>query len=326
MKKLKLMEAVLNQFEGGTSAGGATAGDGGAASVSSGDAQAIPGNTRRGKDTGETNVVYGKQDAQPGSNATEPPDAGENNLEAQKSSNTLEERRKAYQALVNGEYKDIYTEDTQRIINRRFREAKQTEATLQAQQPVIDLLMERYRISNGDIATLKTAVENDGNFWADAAEAAGMTEDAYREYVRNKREKQALARELEDRKNREAAEKTLQKWYAEGEELKTIYPSFSLDAESANPQFVSLLKSGIPVKLAYEVIHKDDLVANASREAARKAEERVVQAVRANGVRPGENGTSSQSAFVVKDDVSKLSKKDRAEVVRRAARGEQIRF
>ena len=38
------------------------------------------------------------------------------------------------------------------------------------------------------------------------------------------------------------------------------------------------------------------------------------------------SGISSQSAFVVKDDPSQWTKKDRAEVVKRAARGEKIKL
>ena len=327
MKNFMLTEAMLNQFDGGAAAGGAAAGDGGAASAATGETQVVSGNTRRGKNSGDyNNVVFGKQDAQPAAEPTGAPDAGEKKAEVKTTSNTLEERRKAYQELVNGEFKDIYTEDTQRIINRRFREVKDLESAMQAQQPLIDMLVEKYKIKNGDMAQLMAAVENDGAFWSEAAEAAGMTEEAYREFSKTKRENEAFRRELNDRQSREAAEAKLKQWYADGEELKAVYPSFDLEVECENPQFVTLLKSGIPVQKAYEVLHMDDLVADARKEAARRSEERVVQSIRANGARPGENGTSSQSAFVVKDDVSKLSKKDRAEVIRRAARGEQIRF
>jgi hypothetical protein len=58
--------------------------------------------------------------------------------------------------------------------------------------------------------------------------------------------------------------------------------------------------------------------------AAKAAEKQVTANVRARGSRPAENGTNSQGAFTIKNDPSKWSKKDRAEVVRRAQRGEQI--
>lgn len=52
----------------------------------------------------------------------------------------------------------------------------------------------------------------------------------------------------------------------------------------------------------------------------------VADNIRSRAERPMENGMSSQSGVVVKNDVSKLTAKDRREIARRAARGEEIRF
>ena len=70
----------------------------------------------------------------------------------------------------------------------------------------------------------------------------------------------------------------------------------------------------------------DDIKTSAARQAAREAEKQVVDGIRAKGARPPENGTAAQSAFTVKGDVSKLTRKDREEIARRAARGEKITF
>ena len=97
----------LHQFEGG---------DGGAAAPAAGtmgDSQsAAPVNTQRGK-SGE-NVLYGKQAVTDTQDA--PSDAGKAETDVKVTSNTLEEKRKAYRSMVSGDYKDVYTEDTQRII------------------------------------------------------------------------------------------------------------------------------------------------------------------------------------------------------------------
>ena len=58
----------------------------------------------------------------------------------------------------------------------------------------------------------------------------------------------------------------------------------------------------------------------------KSAAQQVTDNVRARGARPAENGVSSGSGFLVKSDVSKLTKKDRAEIARRAAHGEKIVF
>ena len=59
---------------------------------------------------------------------------------------------------------------------------------------------------------------------------------------------------------------------------------------------------------------------------AAQAQKQVVDNIRSRGSRPAENGTVSRSGFTYKSDVSKLSKEDRAEIARRAARGETITF
>ena len=124
----------------------------------------------------------------------------------------------------------------------------------------------------------------------------------------------------------QAAQQQLQKWYSEGEQVKAVYPDFDLGTESKNPQFISMLKAGVPVQHAYEVIHMDEIKAGVAQSTARQTEKQVVDGIRAKGNRPAENGTSSQSAFTVKDDPHKWTKQDRAEVARRAARGETIKL
>lgn len=326
MSNIHMLGIRLNLFEGGAAAGGDGAGAG-TASGTMGDIKASAGSTRRGKSGEYSNVVFGKQQAaQPAAQDTNTPVAGEKKAEVQTTSNTLDEKRKAYRAMVEGEFKDQYTEDTQRIVNRRFREAKQTEETLQKQQPLIDMLMQRYGIADGDVAKLQTAVENDNAYWQQAAEDAGMSVEAYMEFAKTKRENEAFKKAQAESQNRENAERRLQAWIAEGEEVKAVYPDFDLNAEAANPRFVAMLQAGVPVMHAYKVMHMDEIMTDAMQTTAKRTEQAVVQNIRARGSRPAENGLSSQSAFTVKDDVSKLSKKDRAEIARRAARGEHITF
>ena len=241
-------------------------------------------------------------------------------------SDTLEDKRRAYRAMVDGEYKDQYTEDTQRIIDRRFRETKNLEAQLSQQKPILDMLMQRYKIGDGDLSKLSAAIENDDAYWSEAAEEAGMSVEQYKQFQKLQRENLALRQAQRKRQSQQAAQQQLQKWYGEAEQMKADYPEFDLAAESKDPQFLSMLRSGVPVRLAYEVKHMDEIKAGVAQNTAKTTEKQVVEGIRAKGARPAENGTSSQSAFVVKDDPSQWTKKDRAEVVKRAARGEKIKL
>ena len=224
------------------------------------------------------------------------------------------------------EYKDIYTEETQRIINRRFRETQNLEQQVARNQPLIDMLMQRYKISDGDIGKLTAAIENDDAYWSEAAEEAGMSVEQYKQFQKLQRENAALMRDQQQRRSQQAAQQQLQKWYGEAEQVKGVYPSFDLNAEVKNQQFLSMLKSGVPMQNAYEVVHLDDIKAGVAKMQAKATERQVVDGIRAKGARPQENGTTSQSAFTVKDDVSKLTKSERAEIARRVARGEIIKF
>ncbi len=284
-----------------------------------------PGTTRRGK--GEfSNVKFGKQPEGEITNATNPPAAGETKSEVITTSDALEEKRKAFQDLVKGEYKDQYTEATQRLINRRFAETKTLEDQIAAMQPLVSTLAERYGIDSSDLAGISKAIDGDASFLAEMAEQAGMTVEQYKQFTRMKRENDAFRRMQQQTQNQQLANMQVQKWVAEAEAFKAKVPDFSLEAEAQNPQFVNMLKAGIPVEHAYKVAHFDELMTDAMQTTAAQTEAAVVNNVRARGTRPQENMASSQGAAIVKDDVSKLTKEERAEVVKRAARGERIEF
>lgn len=327
MKLNNIMPLCLCLFDG-EGAGATASATGGAQGDTKG---AVPGRTHRGKSGEFTNVLFGKQPQE--ATATETvseaqassPAAGENS-EVKVTSNTLEDKKKAYRELVTGEYKDIHTDEMQRVINRRFGETKLLQDTVDKQQPLIDMLMQRYKVEGGDIAKLTAAIENDEAYWTAAAEEAGMDVKSFKEFQKMKLENKAMQRAVEDRKLEETRRAQTQAWFVEAQEVAKKFKNFDFSAELENPDFVKMLQRGTPVEHAYKVLHFDELMSDAIGATSAITEKRVADSVRANGSRPSENGTSSQSAFTVKDDVSKLTKKERAEIARRAARGEKIYF
>nr|DAT44789.1 MAG TPA: hypothetical protein [Caudoviricetes sp.] len=301
----------------------------GAAAPAQGETKADPGTTRRGKTGALDNVRYGKQPETEVQTETQP-DAGaeEKVKDVETTSDALEERKKAFREMINGEYKDLYTQETQRMIDRRFKEARETEKRMKSYQPVLDTLMERYGIADGDAERLLAAVDNDHAYWSEAAEEAGMTEEQYKEFRRLKRENAELLRSQNEQQQEAQIKAQGEKWYMEAEAMKgnPLYSSFDLLQELQNQEFVSLLQAGTPMEHAYKVIHFDELMGNAVQAAAASTEKKVADSVRAKGARPSENGTNSNSAFVTKSDPSKLTKADFEEIERRVARGERISF
>ncbi len=342
-----LLDIDLHLFDG-AAGGAAGAAAGGEAAAAQESASALPkaevkrpGSSRRARAGEYDNVVFGKQE--PAISAVESdvtPDAGENKGEgnANKSgvsttSDTKEAKRAEFRKLIEGEYKEEYTAEFNNYFNRRFKESKSMEASLGAQKPIMDMLMQRYQIADGDPAKLLKALEQDDAYWEEAADKAGLSVEQYKAMQKLEREnaelralRQRQAAEQQRIEGQQRAQQQLDRWYAEGEKLKELYPGFDFRAETANKAFTDLLKSGIGVQQAYEVIHMDEIKANAAKAAAQSAGQQMVAKIQSRASRPQENGTSSSSAVITKSDVHSLSKKDRAEAVRRAQRGDIIKF
>lgn len=232
------------------------------------------------------------------------------------------ERRKAFEDLINGEYQDLYTEKFQQVFNRRFKEMRRMEQLLNAQKPVIDLLMQRYNIPDGDLNKLRAAIQQDSASWQSAAEQAGMGVEQYR-MMRRLEQENARLRQMQNQQQRQLmARQRVARWEQEARDLQDLYPDFDFRTESQNRKFRELLQSGLSVQKAYELTHLDEIKAAA----ARTAGEQAVAKLQNKAARPLENGTSAQGAVIVKNDVSNLSREERAELARRAQRGETIRF
>lgn len=262
----------------------------------------------------------------PAAEASAPAGAQEQKQEGRSGPDSPEERRKRWQELTRGEFRDLYDEDARRLTSRSDREAQTLRDRLGKSQPILDMLLERYRIGDGDLGKLLSAVENDNDAWRQAAEEAGMSVEQYRQFQRMKRENAELLRQQRNRVGRERADAQLRAWDEQAAQARAVYPGLDLGAEARNPQFLSMLRSGVPVQTAYEVIHMDEIKAGVATAQAQATEKAVTANIKAKGARPQENGAGAGAGFTVKDDVSRLTPKDRAELARRAARGEVITF
>lgn len=329
----KLLDIDLHLFDG---AAGGAAGSAGAEGAQQATESNLPkaethhkrGGSRRAEKGEYDNVVFGKQgDAPAAGEGNTPPAAGEGKGEGSANqTKSIEERRKAFEEMIDGEYKDVYAEKFQKAFDRRFKDVKGMETSLSAQKPIIDMMMQRYNIADGDVAKLQSAIEQDHRYWEAEAEQAGMSTEQYAAIKKLERENQQFRLMAQrEQGQRQAAQQWMQ-WERDAAVLQQTYENFDLRAESQNPHFMKLLGQHWPMKDAYEMVHRDEIAAAKERKAAEAAEARIKASLQNNASRPIENGTSSQSAAIVKSDVNSLSRKDRAEVVRRARRGEKIAF
>ena len=290
---------------------GAGAGEGGTAEGQGVTGAAALPQTKGEKKNPLSNVKYGIQE--------EAPDAG-----VQKTATP--DRNAEFEALIKGEYKDLYDARVQDTVQKRLKGHKELEANYNALQPVRDLLSKKYGVDASDIEALTKAMEEDDSYFEEEALEKGMTVKQLKEVKKMERENAELKAQMEEAQRQENGKKLYAAWMQQADETKKVYPSFNLEAEMNNPKFLDLLRSNIDVRTAYEVLHKDDIIRGAMQFTAQTVESKLSKKIASNGARPSENGMSSQSAAVVKSDVSQLSKADRAEIIRRVQRGEKIRF
>lgn len=294
---------------------GAAAGNAGTPAVST--ASNPPGNESGGNDgsgeNGTTKILRQAQNDSRG--ATEPgngSDAGNNKL-------TDEQRQAAYDAFIS-ENKDLHQAHIQNIFNKRFKDDKQKDETIASQNEILGIVGQKYGIKNGDIEALKKAVAEDNSYLEEAAEREGLTVDQYREVSKLRADAERTRKLEEERQAQSDMQRQMDDWFRQSAQLKEIYPDFDFRSEMQNVSFRRLLQAGIPVQLAYETTHMNDIV-NAAREDAKNS---VVDNIRGRQDRPTENGLKGSGGFVLGKDVSSLTKKERRELNERARRGETI--
>ena len=290
-------------------------GDGGtgAAGTTGDNASAAGMQNKGGKSNPLANVQYGVLDSG-------------NESPAAKVTETTDDRNAKFEALIKGEYKDLYDQRMQDTIQKRLKGTKETVDRYNELTPTIEMLAKKYGVDASDIKALNKAIEEDDSYYEEEALEKGLTVDQLKEIRKMEKENAELKRQMEEQNRRDGANKLYSQWMNQANEVKGIYPSFNLEAEMQNPKFIDLLRSNVDVRTAYEVIHKDDIISGAMQFAVQTANQKLTNKIIANGSRPSENGNSSQGGAVVKSDVSQLTKADRAEIIRRIQRGEKISF
>ena len=304
--------------EGGSSASAAGAEGSGTGAEGVTTADGMPATSARAKKNPLADVKYGIQE-----NAEDAQVADAQNTAGQVSA---EERAAKFEALIKGEYKDLYDAKMQDTIQKRLKGTKDTVDKYNALAPTLETLAKKYGVDPTDIDALNHAIDEDNTFFEDEALEKGISVEQLKEIRKIERENADLKKQMREQSVRENADRIYAGWLEQSDALKQIYPNFDLDAEIKNPRFVDLLKNNVDVRTAYEVLHKDDIIRGAMQFTADTVQTKLANNIIAGRNRPSENGIGQTSPAVVKNDVSQLSRADREEIIRRVARGEKIRF
>lgn len=232
--------------------------------------------------------------------------------------------------LIRGRYKDAFTKKTQNIINRRFKETKTLEEYRENAGKVLTALAEKYGTEADDFDGLLSVLDSGvGESVTGKVSVGGADDETDGEKTEKSGKNPSLMRArravLQGRL-RAGAEAQYARWQSEAEELRGLYPSFDLARESENRDFISLLKSGVSLRRAYESAHYDEIMGGAMEHTARRVSEAISRSIQAKGDRPSENGLGTKSGINPRKDVASLTDSDILEILKQVEKGKKISF
>lgn len=238
-------------------------------------------------------------------------------------------RQSLDELLKDPEYKAEYDSKFQKALDSRFKKSKAVEERQQKLSPVIDLLSSKYGVSPDDKGeldydALAKAVTEDDSYYEQEALEKGLSVKELKHIKQLESENRRLQEADRLRAEEENKQAFYQKLNAQIEQAKQAYPMFDIKAESGNPAFSKLITSGVPVKTAYEVVHKDDILGGAMAYTANMVRQQVASAIRSGSQRPTEAGAVPGAAAAMNTDPRKYSQEYRKEIRDRTMRGEHL--
>lgn len=254
--------------------------------------------------------------------------------QAEKKAADPAEKRRAFGQLMQGEYAAEFEEAMQRaaqVAAQNIQNNPQVKA-------LMDALGEAYGVdtsSPDSLAALTDAVKNgkvkNDAYYETLAAEKGISVKTAREMDRMEGELQRANAEKQRAEQMRAAAEHQQRvaavqaqWQAEAERLQQKYPSFALDEVLNNPAVADMIRRGIGLEAAYRAAYFDQLMENQTAQTAKQVEQGVAARIQQRGQRPTENGVHPGGAAETKVDVEHMTRAQRAELARRARRGERI--
>lgn len=321
---LKVFDLQLFAGEGGAGAGAGDGGfDGGDTGVQMRE-DAAPATRRASRRGGKfEGVTFGIPEEPAQSRAA----AGSEPAEEQQAEET-------YESLIKGKYKADHDAYIAKLMDGRFKAARQTERRLGQMQPIVEELAKHYNVQSDDLAGLMDRLSQDKRFYEEQALREGVPVELIMQREQLNRRQAAI--DAQERRYQQESQRRLEdsRLLQQAVQLKAEIPEFDLDAELNNPVFKRMVReSGVPVRAAYYAVNHDKLEearrqqqAEALRSVARDTVRKVSNAVASGSHRPVENGVGSNAAGTIRSDPSLWTREERREVNRRAHRGERIRI
>lgn len=273
------------------------------------------------------NLFDGEGAGAAGAEGAEGAAAQDSQTDAGKGDDETVRRRAEFDEYIKAN-KDLYGERFERELGRRMKgvtgERDRLKGDNERYARMAETLTLKYGTAAGDMDALEAAINNDKAALEEQAAEAGLTPEQLMNMRRLEAENSRFKAAAEAQEREAERERILQKWNEEAEAIKAVYEGFDLETEAQNPDFTQLLGAGVPMKLAYETIHHDEIVGGSMQYAVQRTEKRVIDSVRANGLRAVEGAGANTAAATYTTDINKLTKQQCEDMERRAMRGERI--
>ena len=250
---------------------------------------------------------------------------GDENADAQKEA--------TFSEMNGGENKQQYERAIKRTLGQRLktRDKKIAEhETFRGQvAPLLDKLAVKYGVSDAsNIEAIMQAADKDNSFYEQYAAQRGVDIETAKQLLVAERITKEQERRQADEQRQQEFQQKYNGWLQQAAQVQQIYPEFDFETESTNEatgeNFRRLLNSGVDVRTAYEVIHRDEVMGGAMQYAYQSAKRDMADARTSRKARVNENGTSSQQAPAVYDDMAKLSYEDDQKIRAAIRRGEKV--
>lgn len=244
------------------------------------------------------------------------------------------EKRRAFGQLMQSEYAAEFEEAMQRAAQLAVQNVQQSPEV----KGLLEALGEAYGIDAqdaNDLAALTDAIKNgkvkNDEYYETMAAERGISVKTAREMDRMESELQRANAEKQRTEQLRAAMEHQQRaaavraqWEAEAAQLKVKYPEFELDEVLNNPSVADMIRRGIGLEAAYRAAYFDKLMEASTARTAQQVEQGVAARIQQRAQRPAENGAHPSGAAEMKVDVAHMTAKQRAELAKRARRGERI--
>ena len=258
---------------------------------------------------------------------------GDGSEAEEKAQMTPEEHKKAFHALLQGEYRA----ETEELMQQAVERAAQILESSPQVRGLMEALHEAYGVDADDLDALTDAVKTgrvkDEAYFEKLAMEKGVSVETARQMDKLESENKRLtAAEKFAEDQRKAAQRQVEidrihaEWDREAEQLKAQYPEFDLEQTLANPEIANLMRLGVSMSNAYRAVYFDQIMAQNESRTAKQVERGVEARIRQRGTRPGENGIRPGGAAQTHTDVNALTRKEREQLERAALRGQVVTF